>query len=307
MTWTAADIPDLSDKTIVVTGANSGIGYHAALQFAARGADTILACRDLRKASAAAELITQAQPHAKVETMELDLASLASIKDFAAAFRPNRQRLDVLCNNAGVMALPKRTTADGFEMHIGTNHLGHFALTGQLLSSLLETPSSRVVTVSSIFHRPGRINFDDLQSERSYQKWIAYAQSKLANLLFTYELQRRLTAGGAATISVACHPGYSSTNLQTAGARMVGSSLQERIWGGINSIFAQAADMGALPTLFAATDPSVEGGDYVGPGGFAESWGNPVKVQSNARSHDEELAKKLWAVSEDLTGVVYAI
>ncbi len=305
MKWAAKDIPDLSGKTMIVTGGNSGIGYRAALQLAAVGADTILACRDLKRAGAAAEAICEAHPDARVEAMELDLASLASIRRFAAEFTRTRDRIDVLCNNAGVMALPQRETADGFEMQLGTNHLGHFALTGVLLEQLLTTPGSRVVSVSSTFHKPGKINFDDLQSERSYSKWGAYAQSKLANLLFTYELQRRLAAKGASTIAVACHPGYASTNLQSAGPRMTGSSLAEMVWGWINGIFAQSAEMGALPTLRAATDPDIEGGDYIGPDGFGESYGNPVKVKSNSRSHDPETAKKLWAISEDLTGVAF--
>jgi len=305
MKWAATDIPDLSGKTVIVTGGNSGLGYQAALQLAAKGADTILACRDPKRAGAAAEAICEGHPDARVEAMELDLASLASIKRFAAEIARTRDRLDALCNNAGVMALPRRKTADGFEMQLGTNHLGHFALTGALLEQLLATPGSRVVNVSSTFHKPGKINFDDLQSERSYSKWRAYAQSKLANLLFTYELQRRLAAVGTGTIAVACHPGYASTNLQYAGPRMAGSSLAEMAWGWINGIFAQSAEMGALPALRAATDPDMKGGDYIGPDGFWESYGNPVRVKSNSRSHDPETAKKLWAISEDLTGVAF--
>jgi len=305
MTWTAANIPDLTGKTIVVTGGNSGIGFEAALQLAAKGADTILACRDLKRAGAAAEAIVERYPAAKVEAMELDLASLASIRQFASAFDAARGRLDVLCNNAGVMALPKRKTADGFEMHIGTNHLGHFALTGLVLEKLLATPGSRVVNVSSTFHKPGRINFDDLHGDKTYWKWGAYAQSKLANLLFTYELQRRLSAAAAKTISVACHPGYASTNLQSAGPRMAGSSLGETAWGWINRLFAQSAAMGALPTLYAATCERVAGGDYIGPDRLGESRGHPIVVHSTSRARDEETAKKLWAISEDLTGVAY--
>lgn len=307
MVWTVADIPELSGRTIVVTGGNSGIGFEAALQLAARGADTILACRDRRRAGAAAESIVARHPTAKVEAMELDLASLESVKKFAGELAGARSRLDVLCNNAGVMALPRCTTADGFEMQFGTNHLGHFALTGRLLPQLLATPQSRVVTVSSTFHKFGRMRFNDLHRERSYDKWQAYAQSKLANLLFTYELQRRLVAGDAATIAVGCHPGYASTNLQTAGPKMAGSSIGERIWEVINRVFAQSAAMGALPTLYAATAPAVAGGDYIGPNGLGEMRGYPVTVQSTARARDAEAAKKLWAVSEDLTGVRYQI
>lgn len=305
MAWSANDIPDLSGKTVVVTGGNSGIGYEAAVQFAAKGANTILACRDPKKASAAAEAILESHPDAGVGTMELDLASLASVESFAEAFRGGNDRLDILANNAGVMALPRRTTSDGFEMQLGTNHFGHFALTGQLLDLLLKTPDARVVTVSSTFHKPGKINFDDLDGERSYFKWTAYAQSKLANLLFAYELQRRSEANRASLVSVGCHPGYASTNLQLAGPKMQGSSVSESAWGWINNIFAQSAEMGALPTLRAATDPDVAGGDYIGPSQMGEMWGPPIKVKSTSRSHDEEVAKKLWAISEDRTGVQY--
>jgi NAD(P)-dependent dehydrogenase (short-subunit alcohol dehydrogenase family) len=307
MPWAIRDIPDLAGKTFVVTGGNSGIGYEAALQIAAHGGDAILACRDLRKAGAAAESIVEGHPSARVEVMELDLANLASVEKFAVALAGRRRRLDVLCNNAGVMALPKRKTADGFEMHIGTNHLGHFALTGRLLELLLATPGSRVVNVSSTFHKLGKMSFDDLHGDRRYWKWGAYAQSKLANLLFTFELQRRFEAREAASISVACHPGYASTNLQTVGPRMQGSSLGESLWSGINGIFAQSAAMGALPTLRAAIAEDIVGGDYVGPGGLAEMRGHPVKVKATARARDEESAKKLWAISEDLTGVGYRL
>lgn len=307
MPWTSDDIPDLAGKTIVVTGGNSGIGYEAALQLAAHGADTILACRDMRKAGAAAEQIAIAHPHARLEVMELDLANLASIEKFAATLGARRQRLDVLCNNAGVMALPKRKTADGFEMHIGTNHLGHFALTGRVLDLLRATPGARVVNVSSTFHKVGKMNFDDLHGDRSYWKWGAYAQSKLANLLFTFELQRRLQATGAAVISVGCHPGYASTNLQTAGPRMAGSSFGEGVWEWINDIFAQPAEMGALPTLYAVAAGGVEGGDYFGPDGPGEMRGHPTKVKATARARDEESAKKLWTISEELTAVRYPL
>lgn len=307
MTWTARDIPDLSGKTVVVTGGNSGIGFEAALQLAAHGADTILACRDRQRAATAAAAIVARHPQARVEVMELDLASLESVRGFAAALAGARERLDVLCNNAGVMALPRRTTADGFEMHIGTNHLGHFALTGLLLPRLLATPRSRVVTVSSTFHKLGRINFADLHGEKSYRKWGAYAQSKLANLLFTYELQRHLAAAAAASIAVACHPGYASTNLQTAGPRMVGSSFAESVWGMINGVFAQSAEMGALPTLYAATAEGVAGGDYIGPNGLAEMRGSPIKVRSTASARNPESAARLWKISEELTGVPYPI
>lgn len=303
--WTAQDVPDLSGKTAVVTGGNSGIGYEACLVLAGKGAHVVLACRDLDKASAAVAAIRARHPSASLAAMPLDLASLASIRRFAADLAVAHPVLDVLCNNAGVMAIPYRATADGFEMQLGTNHLGHFALTGLLLPSVLAAPQGRVVNVSSTAHKAGRMKFDDLQGQRSYSKWPAYAQSKLANLLFTYELQRKLEAAGQRAISVACHPGYAATNLQAAGPRMEGSALMESIMALGNRLLSQSAAMGALPTLFAATDPSVRGADYVGPDGFFENTGHPHKTTSNARSHDRDAAAKLWAISEELTGVRY--
>ena len=304
--WTAADVPNLSGKTIIVTGGNSGIGYEAAKQFARKGAHVVLACRDMEKAHAAIAAITGEHRGAALEAMQLDLANLASIRNFGSAFLAQPGALHVLCNNAGVMALPFRKTADGFEMQFGTNHLGHFALTGLLLERLLATPAARVVNISSGAHRFGTIRFDDLQWERGYRRWGAYGQSKLANLLFTYELQRKLTAANATLISVACHPGYAATNLQLAGPRMEGATFKESLSQLANRLAAQSAAMGALPTLYAATAPDVSGGDYIGPDGFGELWGHPKKVQSNRRSHDTAAAAKLWEISEKLTGVRYA-
>jgi NAD(P)-dependent dehydrogenase (short-subunit alcohol dehydrogenase family) len=304
--WTADKMPDLSGKTIIVTGGNSGIGYEACKQLAHKGAHVVLACRDLEKARVAIASITADDRTASLEAMQLDLARLESVRSFAAAFLARHTALDVLCNNAGVMALPYRKTADGFEMQFGTNHLGHFALTGLLLDGLLATPAARVVNVSSGAHRMGSIRFDDLQWERGYRKWAAYGQSKLANLLFTYELQRRLHAAGANAISVACHPGYAATNLQTAGPRMEGATWLEALSEFGNRVVAQSAARGALPTLYAASAPDVRGGDYIGPDGVGEMWGHPQKVQSNRRSHDTAVAAKLWEVSENLTGVRYA-
>jgi NAD(P)-dependent dehydrogenase (short-subunit alcohol dehydrogenase family) len=303
--WTAADLPDLAGKTIVVTGANSGIGYEAALELARAHATVVLACRRLEGANAAADQIRGAAPGAAVEVMALDLASLASVRAFADAFKLAHPTLDVLVNNAGVMALPYRKTADGFEMQFGTNHLGHFALTGLLLDQLLAAGSARVVTVSSTAHRLGKIRFDDLNWERGYRKWYAYGQSKLANLLFMFELNRKAQRAGVKLTSVACHPGYAATNLQAAGPRMAGASLME--WGTAvaNRIFAQNAAMGALPTLYAAAAPGVKGGDYFGPEGFQEMWGSPAKVSCGAAAHDEAVAARLWSVSEELTGVRY--
>ncbi|HEY8516479.1 MAG TPA: oxidoreductase [Candidatus Binatia bacterium] len=303
--WTADDMPDLSGKVAIVTGANSGIGLEAARALARKRAHVVLACRDLVKARDAVAQIRALQPSASLEPMQLDLSSLDCVHRFAEEFAKKDGPLDLLINNAGVMAIPYRKTADGFEMQFGTNHLGHFALTGLLLEKVLAAPAGRVVTVSSTAHKIGRMNFDDLQGERSYSKWPAYAQSKLANLLFAYELQRRLERSGARAISVACHPGYSATNLQAVGPRLEGSRFWQRIMDIGNRWFAQSAAMGALPTLYAATHPDVRGGDYIGPDGFMENTGYPKRTTSNARSHNLEDARRLWEVSETLTHVRY--
>jgi NAD(P)-dependent dehydrogenase (short-subunit alcohol dehydrogenase family) len=305
--WTANDIPDQTGRVAIVTGANSGLGCETATALAAKGAHVVLACRDASRAQGALDAIRKAAPHAAVEVLPLDLASLASIRAFAEAFSARHTRLDLLCNNAGVMAIPRRTTADGFEMQLGTNHLGHFALTGLLLARLLDTPRARVVSVSSSMHRPGRMHFDDLQLERGYAKWKSYQQSKLANLLFAYELDRRLRKAGSSAISVAAHPGYAATNLQTVGAKMEGAKFSERIFELGNRLFAQSAAMGALPTLYAATAPGVQGGDYFGPDRFFENWGHPKKVGSTARSRDTADAERLWDASEQLTGVRFGL
>jgi NAD(P)-dependent dehydrogenase (short-subunit alcohol dehydrogenase family) len=303
--WTAGDIPDLSGKTIVVTGSNSGIGYEAALEFARKNASVVLACRSMDKANAAVASIKAAVPTAKVVAMELDLASLASARAFNDAFRKSHGQLHILCNNAGVMAIPYRRTVDGFEMQMGTNHFGHFALTGLLIDLLLANEGARVVNVASGMHRIGTIRFDDMDWQHGYRKWLAYGQSKLANLLFCLELQRRLEKSGVKLISVACHPGYAATNLQSAGPRMSGSSIMESLTGVANKIFAQSAAMGALPTLYAAVAPDVRGGDYIGPAGFTEMWGNPGKVGRSKAAQDASAAARLWQVSEQRTGVAY--
>jgi NAD(P)-dependent dehydrogenase (short-subunit alcohol dehydrogenase family) len=305
--WTADDIPDLSGKTIVVTGGNSGIGYEAALEFARRRAEVILACRDLGKARTAAAQITASSSGAKVSVMELDLANLASVRGFSEAFHLEHPALHVLVNNAGVMAIPYRQTADGFEMQFGTNHLGHFALTGLLLDRIVATEGARVVNVSSGAHRMGSIHFDDLQWKHNYRKWRAYGQSKLANLLFTFELQRRADAAAKKLLSVACHPGYAATNLQAVGPKMSGSSMAEYLMDLSNRAFSQSAAMGALPTEYAAVAPDVHGGDYIGPDGLAEMWGHPKLVPCSAAAKDAAAAAKLWAVSEQLTNVHYAL
>ena len=304
--WAIADIPVQSGRVAIVTGANSGLGSESALALAAKGAHVVLACRDAAKAQSALQAIRAASPAVSVEAMALDLASLASVRAFAEAFVAQHERLDLLCNNAGVMAIPHRRTTDGFEMQFGTNHLGHFALTGLLLPHLLDTPGARVVSVSSSAHRPGKIHWDDLQLERSYRNWRAYAQSKLANLLFAFELDRRLRKAGTSVISVAAHPGYAATNLQSVGARMAGSRVLERLFEVANRLIAQSAAMGALPTLYAATAPEVQGGDYFGPASLGEMWGHPRKVRSSARSKDLADAARLWKLSEALTDVRFA-
>ncbi len=305
--WTADDLPDLSGKTIAVTGGNSGIGYEAALQFARKGANVVLACRSMEKARAAAAAIVAAHPGAAVGVMELDLSNLASVRTFAEAFRTQHRQLDVLCNNAGIMAIPYRRTVDGFEMQFGTNHLGHFALTGLLLDLLLGTSGARVVTVSSDAHHIGWMRFDDLQRERGYRKWLAYGQSKLANLLFAFELQRRADRTGAKLISVGCNPGYAATNLQSAGPRMQGSAALESLWGLSNRLFAVSAAQGSLPTLYAATAPGLRGGEYISPILLGPGRGHPAVHRGNPRAHDQQAAARLWEISEQLTGVRYAI
>ena len=305
--WSAADIPDQSGRVAIVTGANSGLGIETSLALAAKGAHVVLACRDPQRGRAALDKVRRASPKESVEAIPLDLASLASVRAFADAFGARHPRLDRLVNNAGVMAIPRRTTADGFEMQLGTNHLGHFALTGLLLPKLLGTPNARIVNVSSSAHRPGKIHFDDLQLERGYGKWVAYSQSKLANLLFTFELDRRLRKAGKTAIAAAAHPGYAATNLQTVGTQMTGSKLAEQVFLFGNRLFAQSAAMGALPSLYAATADDVQGGDYYGPSSIGEMWGPPRKVGCSARARDAASAARLWDVSEKLTGVRFAL
>jgi NAD(P)-dependent dehydrogenase (short-subunit alcohol dehydrogenase family) len=300
--WRAADVPGQQGRTAVVTGANSGIGFEAALVLAQRGAATVLACRDERKGKEAAARIEAAAPGSVVSVARLDLASLASVREAAEQITSGHPRLDLLINNAGLMMPPRGTTANGFELQFGTNHLGHFALTGLLLPSMLEVAGSRVVTVSSNGHRAGRIHFGDLQWQRRYRRMGAYAQSKLANLMFTYELQRRLAAAGAATAALAAHPGTSSTQL----VRYLPSYLQ-RLNEVVMPPFSQSAAMGALPTLRAAADPAARGGEYYGPGGPLQMKGHPTRVRSSARSNDRAAQARLWEVSERLTGVTFPV
>lgn len=302
--WTAADIPDQSGRRVIVTGANSGLGFETARALAAHGAEVTLAVRDMAKGEAAESLIRSRVPDASVEVRRLDLADLASIDEFAWLWREAHPGgLDLLINNAGIMAIPRRATADGFEMQLGTNHLGHFALTGRLIDAI--RPEGRVVTVSSQAHRMGRMEFDDLMGERSYGPWRAYGQSKLANLLFMRGLADRLEAVGSTVDSVAAHPGYASTHLQAVAPEMKGRGWQVKVMDVVNKVLAQSAAMGALPTLYAATSPDVSRGDYVGPDGFGEQRGHPRLVGMTESARDRAAADRLWSVSEELTGVRY--
>jgi NAD(P)-dependent dehydrogenase (short-subunit alcohol dehydrogenase family) len=295
--WTTANIPDQTGRTAVITGANTGLGYETAAALAAKGANVVLAVRNLDKGNEAARRIEQATPGAQVQLQELDLTSLDSIRAAADELRSNHESIDLLINNAGVMFTPKSTTKDGFELQFGTNHLGHFALTNLLLDRVLAATGSRIVSVSSQGHRFVRgIRFDDLQWDRSYSRVGAYGQSKLANLLFTYELQRRLT--GTNTIAVAAHPGGSRTELTRNLPPLVAAATR------LAEPLFQSADMGALPTSRAATDPGVLGGQYFGPDGFGEQRGYPKVVASTVASHDTDAQRRLWAVSEELTSVV---
>jgi len=295
--WIEENIPDQSKELALVTGANSGLGYEVSRGLALKGATVVMACRSLKKGEEAAAKIRDENPSGEVRLMQLDLADLESVKQFVETFRSEYSHLDVLLNNAGVMATPYGTTEDGFELHFGINHLGHFALTGQLLDLLEHTSGSRIVTVSSYTHWFGWINFGDLNGEKFYYKWLAYFQSKLANLLFAYELRRKLSQHGKETISVAAHPGYAATNLQQH------SALYSKV---MNPIFAQSQEMGALPILYAATRPEIKGGEYIGPDGFLGQRGYPHKARSSKRSHNKETAERLWKVSEELTGVEYS-
>jgi NAD(P)-dependent dehydrogenase (short-subunit alcohol dehydrogenase family) len=306
--WTADDIPDQSGKTVLVTGGNSGLGYETVLQLARKGARVLVAARDRARGTAALERLGAEAPGSQAELAQIDLADLTSVERFADGFLAGGQELDVLINNAGVMAIPHREiTAQGYERQFGTNHLGHFALTGRLLPVLARRPGRRVVTVSSNQHKRAKgIDFDDLQGERGYRPWGAYAQSKLANAMFVLELDRRLRAAGLDTVSAGAHPGFAHTNLQVSGPRSGGTSLVARGMGAATRLFAQPARDGALPTLYAATAVDVHGGDYFGPDGPGEMRGHhPTPVQFSAAAHDQAAAARLWAVSEELTGVTF--
>ncbi len=293
--WSTAQIPDLSGKVIVVTGANHGLGYEITRALAQKSATVVMACRNLEKAGAAAQALRQALPDARLDVRPLDLADLASVRAFAAAFNANYSALHVLINNAGVMLTPQGQTKDGFELQFGTNHLGHFVLTGLLLERLLATPGARVVSMSSGAHRlgSGRLNFDNLNAEQRYDRWEAYAQSKLANLLFILHLNRKLADAKASALAAAAHPGWALTGLQTG------------LMQTLSRVFAQSAAMGVLPMLRAATAPDVQPNDYYGPG-LLELRGYPQKAARSPAAQDPALAQRLWDVSEALTGLRYA-
>lgn len=304
--WTTADVPDQSGRTALVTGANSGLGLQTATALAGAGATVLLGCRNLEKAKAATAEISSQHPRADLETVELDLGSLASVERAADAVAARDGDLDLLVNNAGVMAPPRRETKDGFELQLGTNHLGHFALTGRLIEKLLTAGTPRVVNVSSGAHRIGKMNFDDLNWEKRYSRWPAYGRSKLANLLFTQELAARAEAAGSNLIVAASHPGYASTNLQTSGPGMGPLGIVAKPLMKVANVFlAQSDENGALPSLYAATAPDVEGNDYFGPDGLAEQRGHPTRVGRAARASDPVAAERLWKISEELTGVSY--
>jgi NAD(P)-dependent dehydrogenase (short-subunit alcohol dehydrogenase family) len=315
--WTAGQIPSQAGKVVLITGANSGIGYQAAREMARHGAHVLLGCRDAAKGHAALERLGQEVPGASAEVVSLDMASLASIRAFAAAYATRNQPLDVLINNAGVMALPTREmTADGFERQFGTNHLGHFALTGLLMPQLLAAPAPRVVTVASLAHRNGTIHFENLkrgpqranarngsEAEREYKPWDAYGESKLANILFAKELDRKARAAHSRLLSVAVHPGVSRTSIFENGPGSNG--LKAMVMKVLAPVLMQSDEAGALPTLFAATSPDAHGGEYIGPDGFMELKGSPTVVKPKPQALDEDVARRLWTVSEELTGVTY--
>ncbi len=305
MAWTENDIPSQRGRTVLVTGANSGLGFNTSRALAAAGARVLMACRSADKASKARDQILQLVPQAELELVSLDLASLDSVKACVQAVTEQHDKLDLLINNAGIMAVPYAQTEDGFEQQIGTNHFGHFALTLGLLPLLRKSDAARVVCVSSMAHRwtPG-LDFDDLDwSRRKYRRWQAYGDSKLANLYFCFELGRRL-AGSDITVAAA-HPGYSDTHLQYVAAERKNSSLERAVmWLG-NTLFAQNAQRGALPSLYAATAVGVISGDYIGPDGFQQTRGYPRKVGSNRRSRDQAVGAQLWAVSEQRTGMKF--
>ncbi len=294
--WKSSDIGDQNGKIVIVTGANSGIGFETARCLALNNAEVIMACRNAEKCNLAAKAIKEEYPQAKLCVMPLDLSDLASVKRFAQLFQEKYDQLHILINNAGVMVPPYSKTKDGFELQFGVNHLGHFALTAQLFQTISKTKSSRIVNVSSMAHKNGGINFDDLHWQtRKYNAWKAYGDSKISNLYFTYELARKINQSGTDVLSVAAHPGWTATNLQR----------NSTFFNFLNPYFAQNIPQGALPTLYAATVDNVENGDFYGPDGFMEMKGHPKKTKSNRLSQDKNIANRLWKVSEELTNISF--
>lgn len=311
MPWTTADLPDLTGTTVLVTGATSGLGEATTIALATRGAHVVVATRDAAKTEALLRSIRERAPAASLEHLPVDLADLASVARAADTFLARHDRLDRLIANAGIMATPLRRTVDGFDLQLGVNHLGHHALVGRLLPALLAADAARVVAVSSAAHRIGRIDLDDLNWERTrYQRWLAYGRSKLANLLFVLELDRRFRAAGAGAIAVGAHPGYAATGLQTAGPAMQGGlrgTAMALLSGGFTAIVAQPAAQGALPQLYATAAPQVTGGSYWGPDGIGERQGHPAPATRSAEAMDGSLAAALFLASEELTGVRFEL
>lgn len=303
--WTVRNMPDQSGRTALVTGANSGLGYETVLALARKGAHVVMTARSVEKGEAARAEVLRQVPNAQLDVMTLDLSRLASVREFADAYNSRYDRLDQLYNNAGVMAIPRRETEDGFEMQLGVNHLGHFALTGLLLDTLLRTPGSRVISVSSGASYIGRIHFDDLHLTKNYTRYGAYSQSKLANVMFAFELDRKFKAAGADSKSLVAHPGYANTNLQSTSTTESGSSLERVLYGIFNNVMAQSAEMGALPQLYAGTAPNLRGGEFIGPN-FLGMRGYPTEVRASQPAYDDAARDRFWNVSADLTGVQYS-
>ena len=306
-TWSAADVGDLTGRVALVTGANSGIGYETARTLADHGAHVILGCRNQEKARRARDKMESQLERSSLELLDLDLADLASVRRAARAVLGDHARLDLLVNNAGVMGTPYQQTADGFELQMATNHLGHFALTGLLLDRLVTTERSRVVSVSSNMHKLGRLRLDDVAGIKPHNTWVTYSTSKLADLLFIAELSRRLEAGGLPTIAVAAHPGWTRSNLAGSGVALGNSRVRRKLGRTAGSTLGQSTAAGALPVLCAATASTIRSGQYIGPGGAFELFGPPRLVQPSKRARDQRLAAGLWDASEELTGVRYSV
>ena len=305
--WHAEEMPSQAGKLALVTGANSGIGYHTALELARKGASVILACRNPKKGEDALKRLRTAAPGAKAELVSLDLSDLKSVRAFGSAFADRDVALELLVNNAGIMApLTRKTSPDGFEIQLATNHLGHFLLTSLLLPSLRRAPAPRVVTVASIAHRRGKIKFDDLQSERSYSPFASYAQTKLANLLFAFELQRRVDKAGVKLASIAAHPGVAMTSIIVNGIGGGASNVVTRAINFFSPLYMHSEEQGALPTLYAATMPDAAPGGYYGPDGFREMTGFPMRVDCKPQAKDLASAARLWEISEKLTGAKFS-